>query len=161
MSNLDRWIEQCELAANGKLGQHQVRELSDSIYGAFGQKSGYEHIGTFASDKQWRQAHGALLQYHDDLEHESRMAAASASKVSASATATASVDLSMSIKLIQSLPESTLSEDDKGVLVGMLSILQTMEGEQKKSKLMEVVKWLGDKAVDVALVAIPALASMI
>ena len=71
------------------------------------------------------------------------------------------VDVANYIRIVNELPESTLSDEDKTALNGMLATLQVLEGEQKKSKVMEVVKWLGDKAVDVALIAIPAIASML
>lgn len=71
------------------------------------------------------------------------------------------VDVMNYISIIQELPDSTLSEDDKMMLSGMLTAVQNSEGEKKKTRIMEVVKWLGDKAVDVAIAAIPALASMI
>ena len=71
------------------------------------------------------------------------------------------VDVMNHISVIQSLPDSTLSEEDKMMLSGMLTAIQNLEGDKKKAKVMEVVRWLGDKAVDVAIAAIPALASMI
>lgn len=81
--------------------------------------------------------------------------------VTQNATATANVDVSSYVNVVQSIPEPTLSEADKTVLTGMLATLQGLEGEQKKSKLMEVVKWLGDKAVDVSIAVIPMLADML
>ena len=71
------------------------------------------------------------------------------------------VDISNCISIVQSFPESTLTDKDKNELSGMLATIQTLNGEMKKSKIMEVVKWLGDKAVDVAISVIPMLASMI
>ena len=81
--------------------------------------------------------------------------------VTQNATAVANVDVSQTVEAIQSIPEAVLSEDDKNSLAGMLTILQSLEGEQKNSKLMEIIKWLGDKAVDVSIAVIPMLASLL
>lgn len=81
--------------------------------------------------------------------------------VTQNATAVASADASSYVSVIQSLPDSDLSDEDKDVLTGMLATLQGLDGDKRKSKLMEVVKWLGDKSVDVAIAVIPILASMI
>ena len=81
--------------------------------------------------------------------------------VTQNATATASVDISQSVSVVQSLPESSLSDEDKTTLIGLLATLQNSEGEQKKSKLMEVLRFLCDKAADAAIAVIPIIAGMV
>ena len=81
--------------------------------------------------------------------------------ITQNATATASVDISQSVSVIQSLPESTLSDEDKTTLIGMLATLQSLDGEPKKSKLMEVLRFLCDKAADAAIAVIPIVAGMV
>ena len=99
---------------------------------------------------------GALANYIDVQE-----VAGHATNIVQNATATASVSVTQTVNAIQSLPDSALSGEDKNALVGMLTTLQASEGEKKKAKLMEVVKWLGDKAVDASIAAIPIIASML
>lgn len=70
------------------------------------------------------------------------------------------VDVANYVSIVQSFPESTLSDEEKDVLAGMLATFQNSEGEKKDSKLMDIVKWLGDKAADVAIQVIPILAGM-
>ena len=81
--------------------------------------------------------------------------------VTTNATAVSSADASNYVSVIQSLPEQSLSEEDKTILAGMLATLQGLEGDKRKSKLMDIVKWLGDKAVDVSIAVIPILAGML
>ena len=71
------------------------------------------------------------------------------------------MDISQSVSVIQSLPESSLSDEDKTTLIGMLATLQSLDGERKKSKLMEVLRFLCDKAADAAIAVIPIIAGMV
>lgn len=70
------------------------------------------------------------------------------------------VDVANYVSIVQSFPESTLSDEEKDALAGMLATFQNSDGEKKDSKLMDIVKWLGDKAADVAIQVIPILAGM-
>ncbi len=71
------------------------------------------------------------------------------------------VDVSNYISVVQSIPDTALSEYDKDALAGMLAGFQNAKGDDRNTKLMKIVKWLGDKAVDVAIAVIPALAELL
>lgn len=77
-------------------------------------------------------------------------------------TNTANINQSINIKnTIDQIPNDVLSKNLKYELLEMLSELEyCKDGQEKKSKLMEVVKWLGDKAVDVAIACLPYLSQI-
>lgn len=145
---------QCDKARHGELSDNEMDALVNECKGLreipiFGRK-----VFACAEQRDWsmlRGALGPLLQVDTGGNV----------NVMQNATVTANVSVSQAVTAIQSLPSSTLSDEDKNTLAGMLAILQNLEGEQKKSKIMEVVKWLGDKAVDVSIAVIPILASML
>ena len=62
---------------------------------------------------------------------------------------------------IDQIPDEILAKNLKYELKGMLGELEDCKNNQeKKSKLMEVVKWLGDKAVDVTIACLPYLSQI-
>ncbi|WP_297915172.1 hypothetical protein, partial [uncultured Campylobacter sp.] len=77
-------------------------------------------------------------------------------------TNTTNINQSIIIKnAIDQIPNNVLSKNLKYELRGMLSELEDCKNNQeKKSKLMEVVKWLGDKAVDVTIACLPYLSQI-
>ena len=80
-------------------------------------------------------------------------------------TATSSITQNISIKntmeKIDQIPDEIFAKNMKYELKGILSELEyCKDGQEKKSKLMEVVKWLGDKAVDVAIACLPYLSQI-
>lgn len=156
MGNLAIILEQCQRAADGKLSEDEQNALASRIKGVFMSMPMFGSVIRAAEGRQWHVVEGALANYIDVQE-----ASGNATNITQNATVTANVSVSQAVTAIQSLPSSTLSAEDKNALVGMLAILQNLEGEQKKSKIMEVVKWLGDKAVDVSIAVIPILASML
>lgn len=156
MGNLAIILEQCQRAADGKLSEDEQNALASRIKGVFMSMPMFGSVIRAAEGRQWHVVEGALANYIDVQE-----ASGNATNITQNATVTANVSVSQAVTAIQSLPSSTLSDEDKNTLAGMLAILQNLEGEQKKSKIMEVVKWLGDKAVDVSIAVIPILASML
>lgn len=71
------------------------------------------------------------------------------------ATASAIVELSVAIEQIDSLPESSLTEDEKTVLKGMMADLQTKDAKKREGKLQKVLGWLATKGTDVFIAAMP------
>ena len=74
-------------------------------------------------------------------------------------TNTTNINQSIIIKnTIDQIPDEILAKNLKYELKGILSELEyCKDNQEKKSKLMEVIKWLGDKAVDVAIACLPYL----
>lgn len=156
MGNLRNILGQCQDAADGKLSQDEQAALASRVKGAFMSMPMFNSVVRSAEARDWHVVEGALANYIDVQE-----AAGHSTSITQNATAIARAEASSYVSVVQSLPESTLSEDDKTMLTGMLATLQGLNGEQKKSKLVEIVKWLSDKAVDVSIAVIPMLASML
>lgn len=68
------------------------------------------------------------------------------------------VSLEQTVKLINELPEETLSADDKEKLNGKLAGLSAQNGMDKATRwetAKSVLKWIADKSVEVGLAALP------
>lgn len=69
------------------------------------------------------------------------------------------ISFEKTIKTIEAIPNEKLSQDEKELLEGKLSKLNT---EEDKSKLWEktqsVLKWIADKSVEVGIAALPYIA---
>jgi len=145
---------QCDKARHDELSDEEQNALADECMGLCSIPIFGRAINTYANQHDWSKLRGALAPLLQ-IETGDRV------NVTQNTTATANVDVSQTVTIIQSLPDSTLSDADKDVLAGMLVNLQNLEGDSKKSKLMEIIKWLGDKAVDVSIAVIPILAGML
>jgi len=80
-------------------------------------------------------------------------------------TATSNITQNISIKntmeKIDQIPDEILAKNLKRELRGMLSELEDCkDNQEKKSKLMEVVKWLGDKTADAFIACLPYFAGL-
>lgn len=68
------------------------------------------------------------------------------------------VSLEQTVKLINELPEETLSANDKEKLNGKLAGLSAQKGMDKATRwetAKSVLKWIADKGVEVGLAALP------
>lgn len=102
------------------------------------------------------------LKHFRDVElRKIRVAEAQAACVSVRATsesmsiANATVELSVAFEQIDNLPESSLTEDEKTVLKGMIADLQAKDAKKRESKLQKVLGWLADKGTDVFIAIMP------
>lgn len=82
-------------------------------------------------------------------------------------TNTANVNIAQNINIkntmekIDQIPDEILAKKLKYELKGMLSELEDCkDNQEKKSKLMEVVKWLGDKTADAFIACLPYFAGL-
>ena len=80
-------------------------------------------------------------------------------------TATNNITQNISIKntmeKIDQIPDEIFAKNLKYELKGILSGLEyCKDNQEKKSKLMEVVKWLGDKSVDAFIACLPYFAGL-
>lgn len=79
----------------------------------------------------------------------------------ANANITQNISIKDTMEKIDQIPDEILAKNLKYELKGMLGELEDCKNNQeKKSKLMEVVKWLGDKAVDVTIACLPYLSQI-
>lgn len=77
-------------------------------------------------------------------------------QVSQDMTNTVTVSLEQTIKNINDLPSSELSEQDKEILSGKLASISVESDKQKRwEKAGNVLKWIADKGVEVGIAALP------
>lgn len=77
------------------------------------------------------------------------------------ANITQNISIKSTIEKIDQIPDEILAKNLKRELKGMLSELENCKNSQeKKSKLMEVVKWLGDKTADAFIACLPYFAGL-
>lgn len=72
-----------------------------------------------------------------------------------SSTSSASIQMSVAIEQIDNLPDSSLTEDEKTLLKGMMADLQTKDAKKREGKLQKILGWLADKGTDVFIAAMP------
>ena len=80
---------------------------------------------------------------------------------SASAKANVQVTVEATFEQIDKLPETTLSDDDKTLLKGMIGDLNTKDKSKRDSKLGKLQSWLADKGTDVFIAAMPYVVQLI
>ena len=80
---------------------------------------------------------------------------------SASAEANVQVTVETAFEQIDKLPETTLSDDDKTLLKGMIGDLNTKDKSKRDSKLSKLQSWLADKGTDVFIAAMPYVVQLI
>ena len=82
-------------------------------------------------------------------------------KTSASAAANVQITVETTFEQIDKLPETTLSDDDKTLLKGMIGDLNTKDKSKRDSKLGKLQSWLADKGTDVFIAAMPYVVQLI
>lgn len=80
---------------------------------------------------------------------------------SASAEANVQVTVETTFEQIDKLPETTLSDDDKTLLKGMIGDINTKDKSKRDSKLSKLQSWLADKGTDVFIAAMPYIVQLI
>lgn len=72
---------------------------------------------------------------------------------------TVTVTLEQTVRDIQKIPDNILSAEGKDVLSGKLATISAEKDKQSKwDKVKDVLKWLGDKSVEVGIAALPYIA---
>lgn len=71
------------------------------------------------------------------------------------------VDIATTISQIDSLPESSLSDNDKTLLKGMVADLAEKDGKKRETKLKKLLGWLSTKGADVFIAAMPYIVTII
>ncbi len=59
------------------------------------------------------------------------------------------------------MPETTLSDDEKTLLKGMMGDLNTKDKSKRGSKLDKLLSWLAGKGTDVFIAAMPYIVQLI
>lgn len=123
--------------------------------------------GDSPSDEQTRLRIEKLRYYRDEEYRKLKLADAQKANVKvtqstqASAQANVAANISTTIERIDSLPESSLSENDKTLLKGMIADLAEKDSRKREGKLQKLINWLGDKGTDVFIAAMPHIVQII
>ena len=72
------------------------------------------------------------------------------------------IDFDITVSAIEKIPDSSLSQEDKEILLGKLTSLKGCSDKKTKwDKCKGILKWLADKGVDVAIAVLPYLLSIL
>lgn len=72
---------------------------------------------------------------------------------------TVAVTFEQTVRDIQKIPDNILNAEGKDVLSGKLATISAEKDKQSKwDKVKDVLKWLGDKSVEVGIAALPYIA---
>ena len=154
-----------------------LKAVYDSIDFVYASSRGYESytdgLASYGSDRdnfneeQTRLRIDKLKHFRDEELRKLKIAEAQAASVSmvqnasASAAANVQVTVEATFEQIDKLPETTLSDDDKTLLKGMIGDLNTKDKSKRDSKLSKLQSWLADKGTDVFIAAMPYIVQLI
>lgn len=119
------------------------------------------------NDKQTQLRIDKLKHFRDEELRKLKIAEARAASVSmvqnasASAKSNVQVTLETTFEQIEQLPETTLSDEDKTLLKGMIGDLNTKDKSKRDGKLGKLQRWLADKGTDVFIAAMPYIVQLI
>lgn len=72
------------------------------------------------------------------------------------------VSFEQTIKTINELPSSELSDEDKEILLGKLTSISAEKNREQRWKLVgSALKWIADKGIDVGIAALPYLLNIL
>lgn len=130
--------------------------------------SGYDYTPDSPVEEDLKRIERHLLHYRAKLAADLAKTPASSLNVQANSTSQSSVEntitLSQTAKVVQSIPNSILSDEMKNELKALLFDLESNKNGSKKEadgNLSKVLSWLSDKGVDVAIAALPYIASVL
>lgn len=128
---------------------------------------GYHYCEQKPGDKQTQLRIDKLRHFRDKELREIKIAEAQSANVSvdaqsvSSASASAHIELSVVIEQIDGLPFSSLSDEEKTTLKGLIADLQTKDSKKREGRLKKLQGWLADKGVDVFIATMPYIVQLI
>lgn len=170
-------IRRLEQALEEGLQDKPLKFVYDSIDFVYASSRGYESytdgLASYGSDRdnfneeQTRLRIDKLKHFRDEELRKLKIAEAQATSVSmvqnasASAAANVQVTVEATFEQIDKLPETTLSDEDKTLLKGMIGDLNTKDKSKRDGKLGKLQRWLADKGTDVFIAAMPYIVQLI
>lgn len=170
-------IRRLEQALEEGLQGEPLKAVYDSVDYVYANAKGYDsYTDGLASygfsrndfnDEQTQLRVDKLKHFHDEELRKLKIAEAQAASVSmvqnasASAAANVQVTVETTFEQIDKLPETTLSDDDKTLLKGMIGDLNTKDQSKRDSKLSKLQSWLAGKGTDVFIAAMPYIVQLI
>ncbi len=170
-------IRRLEQALEEGLQGEPLKAVYDSVDYVYANAKGYDsYTDGLASygfsrndfnDEQTQLRVDKLKHFRDEELRKLKIAEAQAASVSmvqnasASAAANVQVTVETTFEQIDKLPETTLSDDDKTLLKGMIGDLNTKDQSKRDSKLSKLQSWLAGKGTDVFIAAMPYIVQLI
>lgn len=170
-------IRRLEQALEEGLQGEPLRAVHDSIDYVYANAKGYDSytdgLASYGSnrndfnDEQTQLRIDKLKHFRDEELRKLKIAEARVASVSmvqnasASATSNVQVTLEATFEQIDKLPETTLSDEDKTLLKGMIGDLNTKDKSKRDSKLGKIQTWLANKGTDVFIAAMPYIVQLI
>lgn len=128
---------------------------------------GWQYNDDKPSDEQTHLRIEKLRYYRDEEFRKLKLAEAQKASLSmmqstqATLQANITVDISTTVEQIDALPETSLSDDDKTLLKGMIADLTDKDKQKRETKLQKLMGWLSDKGTDVFIAAMPYIVQII
>ena len=170
-------IRRLEQALEEGLQGEPLKAVYDSVDYVYANAKGYDsYTDGLASygfsrndfnDEQTQLRVDKLKHFRDEELRKLKIAEAPAARVSmvqnasASAAANVQVTVETTFEQIDKLLETTLSDDDKTLLKGMIGDLNTKDQSKRDSKLSKLQSWLAGKGTDVFIAAMPYIVQLI
>ena len=173
-------IRRLEQALEEGLKGEQLKVVYDSIDYVYANARGYDSytdgLASYSygssnrndfNDEQTQLRIDKLKHFRDEELRKLKIAEAQGASVSlvqkttASATSNVQVTLEATFEQIDKLPETTLSDDEKTLLKGMMGDLNTKDKSKRGSKLDKLLSWLAGKGTDVFIAAMPYIVQLI
>lgn len=169
LKTITEHIRYLEDAIDAGLGGNDLKALYeriDRVYANYYDSytdglSGWSCLDDDFSDKQTELRIDKLKHFRDVELRKMKVVEAQAASLNVSAKsestsiANSTVDLSVVVEHIDNLPDSSLAEEEKTALKGMLADLQTKNEKKREKKLQRLLSWLATKGTDVFIAAMP------
>lgn len=170
-------IRRLERALEEGLQGEPLKAVYDSIDFVYATSRGYESytdgLASYGSvrdnfnEEQTRLRIDKLKHFRDEELRKLKIAEAQAASVSMVQNASASTAVNVQVTVettfeqIDELPETTLSDEDKTLLKGMIGDLNTKDKSKRDGKLSKLQSWLAGKGTDVFIAAMPYIVQLI
>lgn len=147
---------------------HRIDEVYANYYDQYvSGLCGWNYLDENPCDEQTRLRIEKLKHFRDAELRKARSAEARVANFNISAmsesvsSSSANIELSIAIEQIDCLPESSLTEEEKTALKGMMADLQTRDAKKREGNLQKLLKWLATKGTDVFIAAMPYVVQVI
>lgn len=175
-ATITQHIRRLEQALEEGVKDDELKAVYDSIDYVYANARGYDSytdgLASYSygssnrndfNDEQTQLRIDKLKHFRDEELRKLKIAEAQGASVSLTASATSNVQVTLeaTFEQIDKLPETTLSDDEKTLLKGMMGDLNTKDKSKRGSKLDKLLSWLAGKGTDVFIAAMPYIVQLI
>lgn len=168
LAECDKLIESGEERASQQFIDMIVRVYENDIRNIFVDISRYEETSKTDSEHDLMLIREQLRHYRAHLAMELVKSPSTSYNIQASSSSTSNVEntvtMSQAVKTVATIPDDVLNKDSKDRLKALLADLESNRGEGKdgaEKHLGNVLAWLSDKGVDVAIAVLPYVVNIL